>query len=221
MKLLLLVSLCAGMARAALLTPYFGPGSELEMGGDVNHGILKVSNCYLGDCLIQDGYGPQFRDLPWDVVGEYGARGAAAVELGSFIADFRISGYAIVYCHDDICEGSPPVDFVSFFVAIFGRFNLFVDAPRSGVLSFDRFENGDFVSRYTANVGPGVTEVPTFDESLATSFLPPPIIGQHDLDIERIVELRNIQLTPEPGSLWLVGAALAGLPFTRVRRRRH
>ena len=96
-----------------------------------------------------------------------------------------------------------------------------VQSPAQGHVSYDHYINGELVGRIVQEVNQGVVPLAQISGSLPFNLARSTPGVTHEF-LTQTEEVRNIVWIPEPGSLWLVGVALAGLPvfrFHQVRRR--
>ncbi len=155
-KLLLSLALFVAAAQGAPLVLSFGPGSSLDL--DDGHGLQTPGICTnIGNpCIGSDGtpFGG-FLSPPWDGRSIMAVEGLAAFGSSSFILDLHFYGFVEIVCMDDTCAGEAPSE-VYASASVAGNINLMVDVPRPGILSFDKFVDGQFVNRELRSASAGV-----------------------------------------------------------------
>lgn len=224
-RLVCLWALCASAAHPAGLTPYFGVDSQLSAAGDVQHGGTIVE-CSDVECALSEGGSarpPQFAVPPWDGGSDFFVGVVTNLGHGYFSMLMTISGAIVINCTPttEDCSQPLPLDMLmAFDVGMGSLLDLMVDVPRGGLLAFDRYHDGQFVSREIRPVGPGAQLLTKIQEGLAASARLD-TVGIVEIDERKLVEVRNIQFVPEPSTFTLFGASVAAMMGWRVGKGRQ
>lgn len=216
-NVLLSLVLYVAAAQGALLTPSFGPGSYVELGPEVNHGIGHHADCFARwPCFTSDGSGRDLSVLPvFDSIEWFSEVVSTFIEPGNFLLDATTEIYSGIICHEPCPSPIPPGHTLGLSGLSHWNLNLLVHSPADGFIAYDHYVNGQYLGRVIQGASKGT--VPLAHVAGANPFdLTRTEPGVTYGFLTQTEELRNIVWVPEPATYALTVLGLAALV---VRRR--